>query len=147
MSSVEGCIDGADNWTKEATVADFLKNLIDNGACYQWLIYVTGHLGGTLPGFIKRVRETNPDYSKWLDDNGYNFTWEKPKGVHRIGNRYSFWGAEYILARVGEKTVALIDLSMGNRYVNPVFAEGEVLSSSEWDVVTDGDPFRLKEIK
>lgn len=109
-----------DHWifTERATVAELLGLLIEDHACYDALRFVQKRLDATLPDLIALVRNGCPNYSKWLNDNGYVFTWEKAEETYCRGERFAIDGSpgKYLLAQVGMDAMVLVDLREGNRY-------------------------------
>ena len=61
---------------------------------------------------------------------------------HAIGNRYTRYGGEYILALVNNTQVALIGLLTGNRWIDAVEINDIYdITAEEFLKICDGDSF------
>jgi len=138
-------------WTfseKEDTVR-FLARLVEDSACTAGLAAAArliNHPDG-LRGMVEGLRQ-NPSYSKWLDEKGYVFEWEKKKVVHKYGNRYTRPGCDrvFLLCRVAQNMVCLVVVKGGDRWDNAIsVADVENLNDKEWLRITGGTPFTLIE--
>jgi len=119
------------------TAKDFLNSLMDSDAPGWVLAPSAAAWKFGIKRMVKNMRSW-PIESKWLDDNGYVFEWEKPaRPVHEIGNHYRHKsGDEYILCAPSFGKIVLICLKNGSRWHRTVVMPDTHLTEAEWKAVT-----------
>jgi len=61
-----------------------------------------------------------------------------------VGQRFTNYGVQYILAQTGENMVCLINLVSGNRYAEPIEVYDTTdITETEWDYIQQWDKFIL----
>jgi hypothetical protein len=142
--------DSKRTFTEDSKPRDFIKQLIEDNACDDGLNYVMERVasspGRNIAGIVNQTK-TVSEYSKWLDEKGYVFTWEEKEKTYEIGQRFTLNGGVYILSHIGNDIVALIEKTRGNIWTSfnlPEVKSLRTITSTELDAACGGELRNLR---
>jgi len=124
-------------------IGDFISQIKRDNACLGGIQFVESFtVNHSLRYVIQEARHVS-SYSKWLDDKGYTFSWEKKEEPvkHVRGNRYEIRGNDYVLCFLPKGTTEFAGATLVNLKSGSVCTHHECpISGSKGNrYVTEGD--------